>query len=75
MFKHVIKRWFLKDQVFYFIFFMHAFKEFITMVYVKKKKFFKIKIKIDKIQFKIDYKIRRLKTLNYYQLQTDISKT
>ena len=54
---------------------MHAFKEFITMVYVKKKKFFKIKIKIDKIQFKIDYKIRRLKTLNYYQLQTDISKT
>ena len=45
------------------------------MVYVKKKKFFKIKIKIDKIQFKIDYKIRRLKTLNYYQLQIDISKT
>ena len=57
---------------------MHAFKEFITilitMVYVKKKKF-KIKIKIDKIQFKVDYKIRRLKTLNYYQLQTNISKT
>ena len=59
---------------------MHAFKEFITIlittVYVKKKKKnFKIKIKIDKIQFKIDYKIRRLKTLNYYQLQTNISKT
>lgn len=47
---------------------MHAFKEFITM-------FFKIKIKIDKIQLKIDYEIRRLKTLNYYQLQTDTSKT
>lgn len=56
---------------------MHAFKEFITIIIITvyvKKKFFKIKIKIDKIQLKIDYEIRRLKTLNYYQLQTDISK-
>ena len=51
----------------FLFFFMHAFKEFITIlittVYVKKKKKFKIKIKIDKIQFKIDHKIRRLKKI------------